>query len=87
MIEEALEVMGHQAGEPVNPHQDGGKGNDAGVLGVGDPAREERGQLQVGMGGDHHSPDHPHQDCQLLKQAPKITPDGNQTEQDQNPQV
>jgi len=87
VVEEALEVMGQQAGEPVNRYQDDGKGEDAGPLGVSDPPGEEPRQIQVGMGGGHNPSDHPHQDRQFLKKAPKISPDGDQAKQDQDSQV
>lgn len=79
--------MGRQQGEPIDRHQDDDKGDDAGILGFGDPARQDFRQPHVGVGGGHHSRGQPHHHRQLLEQAPVISPDGNQPEQDQDPQV
>src|SRR5208337_3326009 len=87
VVQEALEGIGHHVGEPIDHQQDEDKGDDAGILGFGDPAREDLPQPQVGIGGGHHSRGQPHQPRQFLEQAPIISPDDNQPQKDQDPQV
>ena len=87
MVEQALDKMGHQPGEPVDGHEHHGKGDPPGMLGVGDPGLQQPRQAEVGVGRHHHAPHHPHQDRQLLKQAPVIASQGDQAQKNNDPQV
>jgi len=42
VVEQALDIMGCQPDEPVDGHEQHGKGDPPGILGVGDPGLQQR---------------------------------------------